>query len=73
MFLIICYNFSATKSSGHNREEKHMYDEKKKVIGYFAFGESVSEAIEVRDAVRARTRLRTGGKELLPYTLRKVR
>lgn len=27
-----------------------MYDEKKKVIGYFAFGESVSEAIEVRDA-----------------------
>lgn len=27
-----------------------MYDEKKKVIGYFAFGESVSEAIEVLDA-----------------------
>ena len=27
-----------------------MYDEKKKVIGYFVFGDKVSEAIEVCDA-----------------------
>ncbi len=35
--------------SGYNREEVIMYNDKKKVFGYFVFGDSVSEAIEVCD------------------------
>lgn len=36
--------------SGYNREEVIMYNDKKKVFGYFVFGDKVSEAIEVCDA-----------------------